>query len=411
MDNVPEYPKDPYFDDSEFDSYYDALLNDNFEKFKEIIVSQGIEDEELAWQIFAASRRDITSIERTYSNMGFTNSYNSIRHRSRYIMDPNRADDDDFEGDEFEDELDMDAATYQGPISGVGLGPFGLGSDDLSDGDFGGDLSEAKKALDFNQRRKRAMVMKRMKARLKVARRLAANRTASTDKIKLRAKAAARNLMKKKMAGQKNYSSLTTSQKQAVDKRFARVPDAAINRMAMKLMPQVRKREAERMKSRLSSYTTKNESVEEGERGFSPLHSLIESTVIDLQERGVMDLITFSQVKSFEKVVDSLFKKYGIDFNFTKHFAERISDSRNTPAITLEELAGMFKKIYSTVKTTGNKTLSKFGDVEAVLKDLQTDINIPVAIEYDRSRDDLTVAAKTIMRKKMFKTPDPVIKV
>jgi hypothetical protein len=46
-----------------------------------------------------------------------------------------------------------------------------------------------------------------------------------------------------------------------------------------------------------------------------------------------------------------------------------------------------------------------------VIKDLQSNLNMPIAVEYDRRNDELRVVAKTIMRKKDFKTPNPIVRV
>lgn len=122
-------------------------------------------------------------------------------------------------------------------------------------------------------------------------------------------------------------------------------------------------------------------------------------------------VLTSAQLEAFEKVVDKLFKAYKIDFDFGKrHFKDRMSDERNNPCIDLKELAEMIKKLYMQVKKSGN-TLSKFKDTEIVLKDIQSQLNMPVAIEYDRRNDEIDVIAKTIMRKKDFKTPNPVVRV
>jgi len=122
-------------------------------------------------------------------------------------------------------------------------------------------------------------------------------------------------------------------------------------------------------------------------------------------------LVTAAQLKAFEGVVDKLFKAYKIDFDFGKrHFRDRMADERNKPCIDLKELAEMIKKLYMQVKKNGS-TLSKHKDAEIVLKDLQSQLNMPIAIEYDRKNDELDVIAKTIMRKKDFKTPNPVVRV
>lgn len=118
------------------------------------------------------------------------------------------------------------------------------------------------------------------------------------------------------------------------------------------------------------------------------------------------DLVGIKQIKEFEKFVDRMFQKFGIDFNFTRHFADRMSDDRNDPCITMKELAQFITKIY---KNQG-KSLKGVSGAEAVIKDLQTDLNIPVAVEYDARNDEFDVVMKTIMRKKNFKTPNKVIK-
>jgi hypothetical protein len=50
-------------------------------------------------------------------------------------------------------------------------------------------------------------------------------------------------------------------------------------------------------------------------------------------------------------------------------------------------------------------------DAEAVLHDLQTDINMPFVLQWDEKSKEFDLIAKTIMRKKDFKTNDPKLKV
>jgi hypothetical protein len=113
---------------------------------------------------------------------------------------------------------------------------------------------------------------------------------------------------------------------------------------------------------------------------------------------------------SFEKIVNKLFKPIDTEFDFTKHFRERMGDARNNPCIDLKELATMIKKLYAEMKA-GGKSLTKHMDAEVVIKDMQSDLNMPIALEYDRKNDTIDVIAKTIMRKKNFSTPNPVVKV
>ena len=43
-------------------------------------------------------------------------------------------------------------------------------------------------------------------------------------------------------------------------------------------------------------------------------------------------------------------------------------------------------------------------DAEAVIRDMQTDINMPFVLAYDDRNKEIDLVAKTIMRKKDFKT-------
>lgn len=111
-------------------------------------------------------------------------------------------------------------------------------------------------------------------------------------------------------------------------------------------------------------------------------------------------------MRDFEKLVDRIFEKFDIDFNFTKHFRDRMSDSRNDPCISIQELSIFLRKIYNEQA----KSLKNVKDSEAILKDIQKDLNIPIVIEYDKKNDELDVTMKTIMRKKNFRSPNKVIR-
>ena len=100
-----------------------------------------------------------------------------------------------------------------------------------------------------------------------------------------------------------------------------------------------------------------------------------------------------------EKYADRLYKSVGIDVEFTKHFLDRVNDARNKKQITVAELIRMFKK---SRKMHGKKIAQLGPDAEAVLNDMQTDVNMPFALKWDGKELDLI--AKTVMRKKDFAT-------
>ena len=114
--------------------------------------------------------------------------------------------------------------------------------------------------------------------------------------------------------------------------------------------------------------------------------------------------VTAKQISDLEKFGDRLLDKFGIDIEFSKHFADRMNDDRNNPEIKVAEIQALFKKIAR--KKAVN--IKKHKDSEVVLKDIQKDLNLPVAIKTGKD-GELDVVHKTIMRKKNFKTPNPVV--
>ena len=108
-----------------------------------------------------------------------------------------------------------------------------------------------------------------------------------------------------------------------------------------------------------------------------------------------------SDLDQLERYADRLFASLGIDVEFTKHFLDRVNDERNVKQITPSELTRLFKQSY---KKHG-KTIAKLGaDAEAVINDMKTDINMPFVLNLKGG--ELELVAKTVMRKKNFKSPD-----
>ena len=111
--------------------------------------------------------------------------------------------------------------------------------------------------------------------------------------------------------------------------------------------------------------------------------------------------LTQTELDQLETFADKLFAKVGIDVEFTRHFLDRVNDERNVKQITASELTRLFKQEY---KRWGKQIAQLGPDTEAVLKDLATDVNIPFALRWDSSNNELDLIAKTVMRKTDFKT-------
>ncbi len=123
---------------------------------------------------------------------------------------------------------------------------------------------------------------------------------------------------------------------------------------------------------------------------------------------SIREEVTQSNLDEIERYADKLFSTLGIDVNFTRHFVDRVNDTRNVKPITPAELTRLFKQEF---KRWGKPIAQMGPDSEAVMKDMQTDINMPFVLKWDRDSQELDLVAKTIMRKQDFKSPDPVFPV
>jgi len=124
--------------------------------------------------------------------------------------------------------------------------------------------------------------------------------------------------------------------------------------------------------------------------------------IADLNAAAGDAQLTRQDLDTVEKYADRLYKSVGIDVEFTRHFLDRVNDARNKKQITVSELIRMFKQ---SRKMHGKKIAQLGPDAEAVLNDMQTDINMPFVLKWDGKELDLV--AKTVMRKSNFSTSNP----
>lgn len=146
---------------------------------------------------------------------------------------------------------------------------------------------------------------------------------------------------------------------------------------------------SDREKERYYEEVRRAMGVKEGFRGFGEY----------LEEK-----VTKQDLNQVEKYLDKLFAKVGVDVEFTRHFLDRVNDPRNKKPISTAELIRIFRETY---KKYGKiiPTLGK--NAQAVLRDMMTDIHVPFVLNVDKS-GELDLVSKTIMRKKGFKTSNPI---
>ena len=124
------------------------------------------------------------------------------------------------------------------------------------------------------------------------------------------------------------------------------------------------------------------------------------------EETELTEAVSSSQISQLESYADRLFKAVGIDVEFTKHFMSRVNDIRNKKPILLTELINLFKSFYYK----HGKKVAQLGDkAQAVIKDMKSDINIPFVLNFKKGMFELV--AKTVMRKKNFKSSNPKFRV
>lgn len=105
----------------------------------------------------------------------------------------------------------------------------------------------------------------------------------------------------------------------------------------------------------------------------------------------------------WDKIKDQKTIKTDLATSFSRHFLDRVNDERNRRQITIGELAKLFKNAYNTY---GKKIVSLGPNQEAVLNDMQSNVNVPFVLKWDRNKNELDLVAKTVMRKKDFRSSD-----
>jgi hypothetical protein len=119
--------------------------------------------------------------------------------------------------------------------------------------------------------------------------------------------------------------------------------------------------------------------------------------------------ISSGELSHVEKYLNGVWEHLGIDFEFTKHFFERVNDPRNGKQIKAVELVKIFTDVYKKygqmiAKKVTPDTEKKF---DSVLTDLSTKVNSPVIVVWNKEKKQLEMVAKTVMRVNHFYThPD-----
>jgi len=111
------------------------------------------------------------------------------------------------------------------------------------------EFNDANEALTISQRQKRKASFRKNKAKIMIARKKAAKKMASPEKLKGRAEKQARNLIIKKILKNKSKNDLSFAARVDLEKKVAK-KSAAIKKIAKKLLPMVKKADRAKMKNK-----------------------------------------------------------------------------------------------------------------------------------------------------------------
>jgi nicotinic acid mononucleotide adenylyltransferase len=149
---------------------------------------------------------------------------------------------------------------------------------------------EINEVLTIQQRQKRKVLARRLKSKLARGRMIAKKKMAPPAKLKTRSQRKARDLIRKRFSAGKNYKNLSPAEKIMLDKRIES-KQKLIAKIAKRLLPKVRKAEAERLKSYRQNL--KKENYEFTERDLkniarkAEIHNIDEAVLFEVYNDGI----------------------------------------------------------------------------------------------------------------------------
>lgn len=126
-----------------------------------------------------------------------------------------------------------------------------------------------------------------------------------------------------------------------------------------------------------------------------------ESVIRNIVREVLNEYITSMELNRIEDYADDLFSNVNVDVEFTNHFMDRLNDPRNIKDIESVELIDLFDKLY--VKY-GQKIPTLRRGTEAVINDINSNINIPFKLIWNSNKKEFEMINKTVMRTKNFYT-------
>jgi RNA polymerase sigma factor (sigma-70 family) len=170
------------------------------------------------------------------------------------------------------------------------------------------DLEEA--SLTLQQRQKRSRLMKRLAKKIQRKAKVQKRRMADSKRLQKRALKKARQMVRKKVAGEKGtrYASLSSAEKISIDKLVDK-KQPLIAKIAKKLMPKVRRAEMERLKkARGGSVNEETETLSLNERIDPRKEPNLFRALTAIEKEKQRDLQKFDRMRDNARVRDTIYR-------------------------------------------------------------------------------------------------------
>jgi len=120
--------------------------------------------------------------------------------------------------------------------------------------------------------------------------------------------------------------------------------------------------------------------------------------------------IKWESLQRIQDWINEIWRRIGVDVYLggkTAHFYQRLNDARNGQQISLCEIQKIFMQVYQKY---GKMIAKQKTELEAVMQDLETKINIPFVLDVT-PEGKIQLRPKSILRKSNFTSPDPKLPV
>lgn len=218
------------------------------------------------------------------------------------------------------------------------------------------ELEEINEALTRAQRRKLSISMRRNRAKMKLGREKAKRRRKDSDKLEKVARRRAIKLFQKKFAKHKRYADMEPSEKERIEKKIAKIPKERIERIAKKMLIQVKADE----RSKFSKMATDNPTTPQKE-SFEQIDELDSKTYRSYHDKATADQIKRMSKDKRSKEDQRIMKKrsLGIATAGMKQYGDKRSLSQRIRGEEVEQidekvsLGGAFRGLTKAGKAVG----------------------------------------------------------